>query len=77
MTSAAAAEQGGALTTRDAAAYIGMSASWLRKSRMRGTNISSAPPFVRTSRRAVRYLHRDLDRWLKARRGKPPASHAR
>jgi hypothetical protein len=55
----------------DAAEYIGMSTSYLRLSRMRGaTKCTDAPPFVRIGH-AVRYLPRDLDSWLEARRRFP------
>jgi predicted DNA-binding transcriptional regulator AlpA len=56
---------------RDAAAYIGMSVSYLRLSRMRGaTKCTDAPPFVKIGH-AVRYLPRDLDAWLESRRQVP------
>ncbi len=45
----------------EAAHYIGMSASWLRQSRMRGN--PGAPPYIKIGK-AVRYLKADLDAWL-------------
>jgi len=53
------------LSDRDAAAYIGMSKSWLRHSRINGN--TDAPPFVKIGR-SVRYLRDDLDQWLEGRR---------
>jgi hypothetical protein len=54
-----------------AAAYIGMSTSYLRISRMRGaTKCTDAPPFVRIGK-SIRYLPQDLDAWLAARRRFP------
>jgi predicted DNA-binding transcriptional regulator AlpA len=59
------------INERDAAEYIGMSTSYLRLSRMRGaTKCTDAPPFVRIGH-SVRYLPRDLDAWLEARRKFP------
>jgi predicted DNA-binding transcriptional regulator AlpA len=59
------------INERDAAAYIGMSTSYLRISRMRGgTKCTDAPPFIRIGH-AVRYLPRDLDAWLESRRQSP------
>jgi predicted DNA-binding transcriptional regulator AlpA len=51
--------------TRQAAAYIGISQSWLRQRRMTGTlrGQRPAPPFVRLGR-SVRYSKADLERWL-------------
>lgn len=54
-----------ALTDRETSAYIGMSTSWLRQSRVTGN--PDAPPFVKIGR-AVRYLRNDLDAWLEKRR---------
>lgn len=53
------------LTEIETAAYIGMSRSYLRQSRMEGNrpNRTSAPPFIRIGR-SVRYLKEDLDLWL-------------
>lgn len=49
----------------DAAAYLGLSRSTLRKGRMRGRRLSGVPtpPYVRLGR-TVRYLKDDLDAWL-------------
>ncbi len=51
--------------TREAAAYLGMSQSWLRQRRMTGHlgGQRPAPPFVRLGR-SVRYNKSDLDQWL-------------
>lgn len=53
------------LTEIETAAYIGMSRSYLRQSRMEGNrpNRTPAPPFIRIGR-SVRYLKEDLDLWL-------------
>ena len=59
------------LNERAAAAYIGMSVSYLRLSRVRGsTKCTSAPPFVRMGK-VVRYLPADLDAWIESRREFP------
>ena len=59
------------LNEEAAAAYIGMSKSYLRTSRMRGsTKCKEAPPFVRIGH-AVRYLPHDPDAWLASRRQSP------
>ncbi|OOF26044.1 DNA-binding protein [Salinivibrio proteolyticus] len=54
-----------AYTEQETAAYIGMSRSFLRQSRMEGhrLNRTEAPPFIKIGR-AVRYLKEDLDNWL-------------
>jgi predicted DNA-binding transcriptional regulator AlpA len=54
------------LQEADAARYIGMSRSFLRKSRMDGNrrNHTPAPPYVRVTTRAVRYDIQDLDAWI-------------
>jgi|GEM_PF-3252661 len=54
-----------ALRDPEAAAYIGMSESWLRQSRMRGN--PDSPPWIRIGR-SVRYLRSDLDIWLAEKR---------
>jgi hypothetical protein len=59
------------LNERDAAKYIGMSVSFLRLSRMRGTTkCTDAPAFLKAGK-AIRYLPRDLDAWLESRRQFP------
>jgi hypothetical protein len=52
--------------TTAAAAYIGMSASWLRKKRMRapGDPGDPGPAFLRTPDGNVLYLREALDSWL-------------
>ena len=53
----------------EAAAYIGMSASWLRKSRMEGARLNQIPPPPHLKiNRAIRYRVTDLDAWLEARK---------
>ena len=53
----------------EAAAYIGMSVSYLRLSRMDGdrANRTPGPNFIKIGK-AVRYLKEDLDAWLEAHR---------
>lgn len=59
------------LNERDAAIYIGMSVSYLRLSRMKGTTkCQDAPAYVKVGK-SVRYLPRDLDAWLESRRQFP------
>ncbi len=57
------------LREKEAAAYIGMSRSYLRQSRMNGDRLTRAPapPWIQVGR-AVRYLRSDLDDWLKSQR---------
>lgn len=54
-----------ALTEEETSAYIGMSRSFLRQSRMDGhrVNRTPAPPFIKIGR-SVRYLLEDLNNWL-------------
>lgn len=49
--------------TQAAAAYVGLSKSWLQKARVYG----EGPKFCKLGRRVV-YLLDDLDSWLKRRR---------
>jgi len=49
------------LSPKEAAEFLGMSASWLAKARMRG----DGPPYVKIGR-AVRYPEGALRQWLKA-----------
>jgi len=53
----------------ETAAYIGMSVSFLRLSRMDGdrANRTPGPNFIKIGK-AVRYLKEDLDAWLEAHR---------
>ena len=53
------------ITEREAARYIGMSPSFLAKSRMNGTlpRHTPGPPFLKIGR-SVRYDVRELDAWL-------------
>ena len=57
------------LTDPEAAAYLGMSISFLRQGRMEGrrANRSPGPPFIRMGK-AIRYDIQDLDAWLAANR---------
>ena len=52
------------LTTRDAAAYLGVSKAFLERDRWAGARI----PFVRIGTRAVRYRACDLDAYIEDRR---------
>ena len=54
-----------AFTEAEAALYIGLSRSFLAKSRMDGKreNHTNAPDFIKIGR-AIRYLKDDLDNWL-------------
>jgi predicted DNA-binding transcriptional regulator AlpA len=54
------------LTSPEAARYIGLSDSWLRQSRMRGSD-KDTPPHFKISK-AVRYRREDLDAWLERHR---------
>ena len=53
------------LTEADAARYIAMSRSFLRQARMDGIRDkrTPGPQFLKIGR-SVRYLRKDLDRWL-------------
>ena len=53
-----------ALTEKEAAQYIGMSAAWLKKSRtQRFRAVIAAPPFVRAGAKRIVYRLEDLDAW--------------
>jgi predicted DNA-binding transcriptional regulator AlpA len=54
---------GGLLTEKDVAATLGLQPATLRNWRVKG----EGPPFVRLSRRAVRYRRTDVDQWLASR----------
>lgn len=58
-----------AVSEGEAARYLGVSQSSLRKGRMAGRRSVQmpSPPFVKMGRRVV-YLIEDLDRWLQIRR---------
>lgn len=62
------------LCERDAARYVAMSRTFLRKSRMDGNRHgrTAAPPWLRVGR-SVRYDLRDLDAWIEARKQYPRA----
>jgi predicted DNA-binding transcriptional regulator AlpA len=52
------------LNTREAAEYLSLSTATLRKGRMKnGTATFGLPPHIKMGR-AIRYLKKDLDRWL-------------
>lgn len=53
------------LTEKEAAHYIGMSVSFLRRDRMDGLigNRTPGPKWLKIGR-SVRYLKEELDRWL-------------
>ena len=51
----------GLLTEKQAAAYLGMSQSWLSKTRMAGN--PKRPPYIKMGK-SVRYDSNDLDDWL-------------
>jgi hypothetical protein len=55
-------------TTPQAGEYIGRSASWLRKKRLRGMEDPGdpGPRYLKTESGSAIYLKEDLDRWLDA-----------
>lgn len=57
------------LTEKEAARYLSMSRSYLRRARMDGQvgQRTPGPPFIKLGR-SVRYLVADLDGWLQANR---------
>lgn len=57
-------------TTRQAAEYIGLSPSWLRKARLRGhfDPGTPGPAYTKLENGLALYLVEDLDRWLDERR---------
>ncbi len=63
-----------ALTEAEAAELLGLSRSFLRQCRMNGdrTGRMPGPPFIKLSKRTIRYLRGDLYRWLNAHRVEPP-----
>jgi hypothetical protein len=65
-----------ALRTLDAARYLGISASWLRKKRLRGTDDPGdpGPGYIRLSPLVIVYEIAELDRWLDQHRHGKPAS---
>jgi excisionase family DNA binding protein len=50
------------LSTKQAAAYLNVSASFLEKDRWRGAKI----PFVRIANRSIRYRQHDLDKYVES-----------
>lgn len=59
------------LNTLDAAAYLGMSPSWLNKTRL----VGNGPVYLKTGGR-VQYDTRDLDNWLTGSRRTAVYAHA-
>jgi predicted DNA-binding transcriptional regulator AlpA len=57
------------LTTKQAAARLGISPSWLAARRHKGD--IEGPPFVRLGVGAIRYLPADLDLWIASRTRHP------
>ena len=53
-------------TTRQAADYIGLSPSWLRKKRLRGAADpgTPGPTYIKLENGLAIYLVEELDRWL-------------
>jgi len=68
MTSLAANQPRRALRTTDAARYLGVSASLLRKMRGRGRDdpLGTGPEFIRLSPSLIVYEITALDSWLEA-----------
>ena len=62
------------LTDVEAAAYLGMSVSFLRQARCNGNREgrTTGPPFIKIGR-SIRYLITDLDIWLLEHRQIPKA----
>lgn len=56
--------ESGLLSDAEAAKMIGVSASWMRKMRMRG---GCGPRFIRMGR-MIRYSREDLEQWVKTHR---------
>lgn len=56
-------------STRQAAEYIGLSPSWLRKKRLRGADDPGdpGPRFIKLEGGMVLYMREHLDAWLDAR----------
>lgn len=55
------------LNVQEAAAYVGMSKSWMNKARM---NEGDGPAFLKVGKRRVVYDIADLDDWLAGNRRK-------
>ena len=71
MATATTRNNNAPLNERDAAEYIGVSPSYLRHSRVRGTTkCTDAPPFIKIGK-SIRYLPDDLESWRAARRRMP------
>lgn len=63
-------------TTREAGEYIGRSASWLRKKRLRGVDDPGdpGPRYLKTDGGSAIYLKEDLDAWLDSLAAQAPAA---
>ncbi len=56
------------LSTKEAAKYIGMSASFLHQLRIYGAKPGQQPiPFIKLGKKTVKYRINDLDEWLNSR----------
>lgn len=64
-----------ALTTKEAARYIGMSEAFLERDRSSAGD--GKIPYVRVGSRSVRYLRSDLDNYLASRIRKSPDRRTR
>jgi predicted DNA-binding transcriptional regulator AlpA len=66
------------LTEEQAAEYLSISRSLLRKSRMEGErkNRLAGPPWIKMGSRSVRYLKEDLDAWLESFPKKEPNKYS-
>jgi hypothetical protein len=65
-------------TTREAGNYIGRSASWLRKKRLRGNEDpgNPGPRYLKAESGSAVYLKEDLDAWLDSLTDRAPATAA-
>jgi hypothetical protein len=66
VTSTSISQRKRGFTTREAAEYIGRSASWLRKKRLSGIADPGdpGPHYLKTDAGSFIYLKEDLDGWL-------------
>jgi hypothetical protein len=65
-------------TTREAGEYIGRSASWLRKKRLRGCDDPGdpGPRYLKAEGGSAIYLKEDLDAWLDGLADRSPKDQA-
>ena len=57
----------GLLSSKEAAAYLGISDSSLRQARAKGNTFSGktpAPPYIRLGEASIKYRRTDLDAWI-------------